>query len=100
MENNEPRWTPSVDLIGSPSATFLGYANDLDVWFEHEKKRIDVVGPKSRVLPNGGFNFDSFLLEYGVLAPLDRNGDIHIDVHDMCLIYALCVEKGVLNGEE
>lgn len=99
MEKNERRWIPSVELVGGPSATFLRYANDLDVWFEHEKSRIDVVGPKSRVLPNSEFNFDSFLLEDGVLAPSDRNGDLHIDVHDMCLIYALCVEHGVFKGD-
>jgi len=98
----QPRWTPSytLDITEAPNDAFLGYANDLDVWFDDPRGAVVVVGPESRLIrKNIYINFDAFDIIEGTLKIQGGPKDLHIDVHDMCLIYALCVEKGVLDGK-
>lgn len=102
MESNIPRWTPTyAEGIGEAlDDKFLGYANDLDVWFDGFREVVIVVGPKQRLIRGDkDINFDAFDIIDGTLKIQDSPKDLHIDVHDMCLIYALCVEKGVLDGK-
>jgi hypothetical protein len=102
----EPRWKPSytesdVGDLEFQNDTFWGYANDLDVWWDDGRQLVVVVGPdEKKVRGDGGINFDAFEIVDGTLKIQDGPKDLHIDVHDMCLIYAMCVEKGVLNGKE
>jgi len=94
----QPRWEPSN---GGPHMRFLGYANDLDVWSRDDPKLIIVVGPEEKRIGVGeDFNFDEFAVADGVLVLLAERVDLHIDVHDMCLIYALCVEHGLFKENE
>jgi hypothetical protein len=101
----EPRWEPSyaesgVGALEFKDDTFLGCANDLDVWWDNGRQLVVVVGPdEKKVRGDGGVNFDAFEIVDGTLKIQDGYVDLHIDVHDMCLIYALCVEKGVINGK-
>jgi len=98
----QPRWTPTYaeDFSGVFEDKFLGYANDLDVWFDDYRKVVIAVGPKQRLIrEDKDINFDAFDIIDGTLKIQDGPKDLHIDVHDMCLVYALCVEKGLINGE-
>jgi hypothetical protein len=100
MEKNEPRWKSTNNLTADDYTKFLGYANDLDVWLLPIKSRLLVVGPMSkRTAPDSDHNYDAFDIEDGVLVLLDEPIDLYIDVHDMCLIYALCAEHGVFKGD-
>jgi hypothetical protein len=94
----QPRWTPTyAEGVGEAlDDKFLGYANDLDVWFDDFREVVIAVGPKQRLIRED-INFDAFDIIDGTLKIQDGPKDLHIDVHDMCLIYALCVEKGVLD---
>jgi len=78
--------------------TFLGYADDFDVWVAGEPNTIiTVVGPDHRKYPLSVYNFDGFKIIEGNLKMFnDQPKDLHIDLHDMCLIYALCAEHGLL----
>ena len=103
MRNDEPRWKSTNNLAVDNYTRFLGYANDLDVWLIHVKDRIIVVGPEEKRVKKDvdldDYNYDAFDIEDGVLVMLDERVDLNIDVHDMCLIYALCVEHGVFKEE-
>jgi hypothetical protein len=98
MGKDKPRWKPSSGMTADSVTIFMGYANDLDVWLLDDKDRIIVVGPDEKriYLDDEDFNFDAFDAVDDNLVMLDERVDLHIDVHDMCLIYALCVEHGLL----
>lgn len=101
MENNEPRYHPSYTApngdVMEYDDTFWGYANDLDVWWDDDRELVVVVGPyEKKIYKKGDTNFDAFEVVDGVLIMEEGPKDIHIDVHDMCLIYAICVEHGLL----
>jgi hypothetical protein len=96
MGKDKPRWEPSSGMTADSVTIFLGYANDLDVWSLDGTDRIVVVGPESRLIhPNSRCNFDALDIVDGNLVDKIIPNDLHIDVHDMCLIYALCVEHGL-----
>lgn len=99
-----PRWKPSnTDRDGKIEYEdiFLGYANDLDVWWDDDRELVVVSGPdEKKINAEGGINFDTFYSADGVLVIRDYPVDLHIDVHDMCLIYALCVKNGVFKENE
>jgi len=101
----QPRWKPSyrdgTETIIAWTDAFWGCANDLDVWWDNSRQIVIVTGPdEKKVHKKGSTNFDAFDIIDGALKIHDGPKDLHIDVHDMCLIYALCVEKGVLDGKE
>ena len=97
MGKDKPRWKAASGITADSGTIFLGYANDLDVWFREEKDRIIIVGPEEkRIYPDyENFNYDAFNVVDGNLVMLEERVDLHIDVHDMCSIYALCVEHGL-----
>jgi len=101
----EPRWKPSyaesgVGALEFKDDTFLGCANDLDVWWDDGRKILVVVGPaEKQINTEGGINFDAFDTIDGALKIQDSPIDLHIDVHDMCLIYALCVQHKLLDED-
>ena len=100
----QPRWKPSyTDGTGDAldyDDTFWGHANDLDIWWDNGREIVVAVGPKEKQIDeDGDINFDTFDIIDGTLKIQDGPKDLHIDVHDMCLIYALCVEKGALDGK-
>jgi len=102
MGKDKPRWRATSDVTDDATAIFLGYANDLDVWLREEKDRIIVVGPEEkRIYPDDeDFNYDAFDAVDDNLVMSEERVDLHIDVHDMCLIYALCVEHGLFKENE
>jgi len=104
MGKDKPRWEPTFAPRSKHRNVdvFLGHANDLDVWWGSDvADEVYIVGPESRQIhPYRGCNFDVFKIVDDNLTPRAGSQDLHIDVHDMCLIYALCVEKGVLDGKE
>ena len=98
----KPRYAPGYNRNGREE--FIGYANDLDVYLEHEPHgaHVDyvlVVGPDERKIYNSigdaVFNYDAFTIEDGVLQE-EGTRDIHITPHDMCLIYQLLAEHDVI----
>lgn len=95
------RWRPTYwSSDGTTTDEFLGYANELDVWLDmvdNQGRGIAIIGPDSKLLKGeGACNFDVFTISGDTLIPYPQPRDVHIDPHDMCLIYALCVEHGVL----
>lgn len=97
----EPRWGIRDATYEDNELKFLGYANDLDVWLILPRHILLVVGPEEkRKEPSSDFNFDSFDIGDGVLVIRGEYIDLHIDLHDMCLIYALCTEHGLFKENE
>jgi len=97
MGKNEPRWIPTYAPQGNAVDVFLGYANELDVWWGGDAVgEVYIIGPTSKqIRPTNYCNFDALDVVDGNLIPRMGSEDLHIDVLDMCLIYALCVEHGV-----
>jgi hypothetical protein len=90
-----------INCFADSGTIFLGYANDLDVWWATTVDRIVVVGPEEkRTAPSSGFNFDVFDIEDGNLVLVDDPIDLHIDVHCMCQIYALCFAHKLFKENE
>lgn len=94
------RWLPSyTNSDGTTLDTFLGYANELDVWFDPREIMVSIVGPPAKLLGLTACNFDAFYVRNGLLDPLPQPRDVHIDPHDMSLIYQLCEEHNLLKLE-
>lgn len=90
-----PRYEPSYgDTLNDE---FVGYAGELDLWYDSFATNVSVVGPEHRKAhPDSMHNFDMYNISGDNLTFHEgATKDLHIDVHDMCLIYALCVEHGV-----
>jgi hypothetical protein len=101
----QPRYDPTYN--NNNNEVFLGYAGDIDVWTEwnddyRDKKErwVIVVGPKDRkLIPKTGHNFDIYPIDGNVLSQryLDEDGrDIHVELHEMCQVYELCVKHGYI----
>lgn len=79
---------------------FLGHIKGLEVWLHASRTKIMVVGSKERLLdPNSEFNFDVFYCRGSNLVESVDPKDVHIDVHDMCLLYDLCVQHKLLDED-
>lgn len=100
----EPRYEPTYDNNGAE--VFLGHAGDIDVWTEwngdygdKEERWIIVIGPTDRKLCDSTHNFDIYPVEGNKLSSrlLELDGkDIHVELSEMCQVYALCVEHGYI----
>lgn len=92
----EPRYE-HVLITWTPS--FLSRLGELDVWmreYDDDKTYVYVVGPEHRrVRPGSGFNHDRFLVTDNGLEN-DEDQDLHIELYEMCLLYQLCQERGIL----
>ena len=99
----EPSYTAYAYAYADDADEFLGYAGELDVWVDRTSEEVvtlAVVGPESRkIKEESPHNFDTFRVEGGNLISRGVGIDLHIDVHDMCLIYAVCVEEGIFDRE-
>lgn len=102
-----PRHKPSwATWQGSRNEVLVGYVNDLDIYYEDQTEDggfeyIFIVGPKDRKLQATQYNFDSFVIEGNALSGESQyRQDIHVDLHEMCLIYQLAVERGCIKTEE
>ena len=81
---------------------FLSRLGELDVWVakyvynDVNDVYVYVVGPEHRkVRPDSGFNHDAFSVEENGLGN-DGPQDLHIELYEMCLLYQLCREHGIL----
>ena len=90
---------PRPYLDGFHNARFLSRLGELDVWewkYTDEGTYIYVVGPKHRkVRPDSLHYHDRFLVTDNGLEN-DEDQDVHIELYEMCLIYQLCQEHGIL----
>lgn len=82
---------------------FLSRLGELDVWirtYDDGETYVYVVGPEHRrVRPHSGFNHDRFLVTDNGLEN-DEDQDLHIELYEMCLLYQLCQEHGILKIKE
>jgi len=102
-----PRHRPSWKTWTVPhNEVFIGYVNDLDIYYEDQtedegSEYIFVVGPKDRKLHGTLYNFDAYVIKDGrIVMDGETDHDIHVDLHEMCLIYQLAVEHGHIKTEE
>jgi len=100
----KPRYQPTYDNNGAEE--FLGHVGELDVWtelnsdYKQPERWIILVGPEERKLKAGtDHNFDVYPVENNVLSPrniVDGDQDIHVELHEMCKVYEMCVERGYI----
>ena len=84
------------------SVEFLSRLGELDVWMREydDETYVYVVGPKHRkVRPTSPFNHDRFLVTDNGLENKEDQ-DVHIELYEMCLLYQLCQEHGILEIKE
>ena len=101
----KPRYAPNWN--GSDGEVLIGYVGPLDVYFEHnevdDEDWIIVVGPKERMERplSAGFNFDVYDIVEGNMIVRNPNSppDIHIELAEMCEIYALAISLGYLEEQ-
>ena len=98
----KPRYEPNWN--GSDGEVLIGHVGPLDIYFEdvaedHEQWII-VVGPDERMIRprSAAFNFDVYdIVEGGrIVRNPDSPPDIHIELPEMCDIYALAISLGYL----
>lgn len=81
------------------NARFLSRLGELDVWiakYADEGMYVYVVGPEHRrVRPYSQFNHDRFFVVNNGLENIEDQ-DLHIELYEMCLLYQLCQEHGIL----
>ena len=95
----EPNWKD-----GSDGEVLIGHVGPLDIYFEHseadDEDWIIVVGPEERqVRPRSkAYNFDVYdIVEGGRIVPNPNSPpDIHIELAEMCEIYALAIKLGYM----
>ena len=92
-----PRYNSVLISVG-----FLSRLGELDVWMREydDETYVYVVGPEHRRVRLGsGFNHDRFLVTDNGLEN-DEDQDLHIELYEMCLLYQLCQEHGILKIKE
>lgn len=100
----KPRYKPTWRDT-SVNEVLIGDVGPLDIYYEHgednEEDCLLVVGPEERKV-NGvnAHNFDAYTIKDGsrLESQLDENKDIHIELAEMCEIYALAVRLGYLEA--
>jgi hypothetical protein len=100
----KPRYEPTYSLNGAEE--FLACVGELDVWTElnqdntQDERWIILVGPDERKLrARTGHNFDVYPVENNMLSHRQVAGDdqdIHVELHEMCQVYELCVKHGYI----
>ena len=101
MSKSEPRYQPIWAFNGAEK--FLGYAGDLDVWSEQNwdrsRRYVYLVGPEHRCLPDPedmhAHNYDSYLVMDGTLVMDHEHQEVHVELAEMCEVYALCAEHNI-----
>ena len=98
----EPTWSSQDD-----QSELIAHVGPLDVYYEYNYEGNDehwvmVVAPGRRCKDpaNRPHNFDVYKVEGSNLVSEDDYCDIHIELHEMCKVYALCVKHGILKLEE
>ncbi len=94
-----PRHEPSFARGGN--RIFIGYVGPFDVYHEDVEELSAplafVVGPREReLILDRPHNYDVFDILGGALSQREPR-DLHIELHEMCAIMELLVEKGYLN---
>ena len=85
------------------SRTFLGYVEEFDVYISDYIPEYDgdaqptltLVGPTDVYRET---NYDCFAVASRGIRPLP-SVDLNVTLYHMCLLYALCIEHGLLKGE-
>lgn len=101
----KPRYVPNWS--GSEGEVFIGHVGLLDIYFEHneadDEDWIIVVGPDERqVRPRSeAYNFDVYdIIDGNRIVPNPNSPpDIHIELAEMCEIYALAISLGYLEEQ-
>ena len=100
----KPRYKPTW-LDTSTDEVLIGDVGPLDIYFEHnednEEDWLLVVGPEERMV-NGvnAHNFDVYVIKdrSRLESQSDENKDIHIELAEMCEIYALAIRLGYMEA--
>jgi hypothetical protein len=101
---HEPSWK-EPEVVGNE--ILIGHVGPLDVYYEdnyynNEEKWILVVGPRERKLREpyvSTTNFDIYVITDGSrLTPTALKPDIHIELPEMCEIYALAIRLGYMEA--
>jgi len=102
---HEPSWK-EPEVVGNE--ILIGHVGPLDVYYEdnyhnNEEEWILVVGPRERKLREpyvSTTNFDIYVITDGHrLMPTALKPDIHIELAEMCEIYALAISLGYLEEQ-
>lgn len=102
---HKPSW--NEDGEDDDNSELIANVGPLDVYYEYDycgnnKHWIIVVGPDSRCRDpeNRSFNFDVYGVKGNNLELEEGNfgaaHDVHIELAEMCEIYQLCVERGLI----
>jgi hypothetical protein len=96
----KPTWTWSHE---NNDEVLIGQAGALDIYYEHnedyDEAWIIAVGPdKRKVYDDRQHNFDVYEVRDGnrLVLQTDERHDIHIELAEMCEIYALAISLGYL----
>ena len=102
----EPTWEDTDDEEDYGNEVLIGHVGLLDVYYEDNfknngKEWLLIVGPPERKLLVGPTNFDVYIIEDRCrLAPYeDAPMDLHIELAEMCEIYALAVRLGYMEEQ-
>jgi hypothetical protein len=96
--NDKPTW-----LDTNVNEVLIGQAGALDIYYEHNEDHDEdwliVVGPEERkVADKRHHNFDVYEIRDGnrLVPNADEKQDIHVELAEMCEIYALAIKLGYM----
>lgn len=101
----KPRYKPTWLTDTAGDEVFIGHVGPLDIYYEHNKGAgehwIIVVGPEERKRnDNRVHNFDVYDIEKGNIGPHRTDEvDVHIELIEMCEIYALAISLGYMEEQ-
>ncbi len=98
-DKNETGPRPYMSGKDFTNSRFLSRLGELDVWttkYSDGEMYVCVVGPAHRkVRSDSPFCHDRFFVTDNGLEN-DEDQDLHIELYEMCLLYQLCQEHGIL----
>ena len=97
----KPRHEPNYDIDAFPDEFFAGYIEEFDLYISKDAESETPVTLVGDVKGVSGHNYDCFNIENGRLVDYDFDPrDLHITPYHMCLLYAACIEHGLIEEQD
>ena len=97
----KPRYTPNYNRANYPHEFFAGYIEEFDLYLSKENDSENPVTLVGEEYVKYGHNYDCFALDNGQIISSDgyEQMDLHVTPYHMCLLYAACIEQGLIEEQ-
>lgn len=96
-----PRYKPSYNREDYPDEVFIGYIEEFDLYLDTSQgcdQPITLVGEWNNA---SEFNYDCFEIDNGqIINSGYEQQDLRLTPYHMCLLYAACIEHGLIKEQD